>query len=311
MSATDYLRLGEQKIFKELKAGLPKNLSKAENLIAVYDGVLFAWDLQNNCILCLNIKAARGREGDNVVHQIKHRDAPVREQRYIAGEAKWITLHMTREAAMAERLRRLTRNQIPSGSVGLTAADEDNWPDDYQPSLLTTFASVTIYRIERVTGFYSSNSMPYREVRKPCGPQDVSDLYIFKQMTGIFQKVKLNRYSSKGNRKLLYKYINADLELIADDQEICVKAKKSFNNKYCMRMFVNGFHHRLSVCNRTEEKMVRSFDHRINKMRIVAFNHFYIDNNNFKSIYFTGASKRLRELQNHGGKFRKAVLEYR
>ncbi|CAH1987720.1 unnamed protein product [Acanthoscelides obtectus] len=70
MSATDYLRLGEHKIFKELKETLPKNLTKAENLVVVHDSILFTWDFQDNCILSLNIKAARSREGDNVIHQV-------------------------------------------------------------------------------------------------------------------------------------------------------------------------------------------------------------------------------------------------
>lgn len=70
MSNTDYLRLSEHKIFKELYASLPKNFKKSVNLLTICDGVLFTWDNQNNCVLTLNIKAARGREGDNVIHQV-------------------------------------------------------------------------------------------------------------------------------------------------------------------------------------------------------------------------------------------------
>ncbi|XP_060532815.1 nuclear pore complex protein Nup88 [Cylas formicarius] len=69
MSLTDYLRLGECKIFKEACEGLPRNISRTLELVAVRDGVLFTWDFQNNCVLALNIKAARGKDGDNVIHQ--------------------------------------------------------------------------------------------------------------------------------------------------------------------------------------------------------------------------------------------------
>lgn len=70
MSSTDYLRLGEHKIFKELCASLPKNITKTLNLLAVRDSVLFTWDFQNNYVMSLNVKAARSREGDNVIHQV-------------------------------------------------------------------------------------------------------------------------------------------------------------------------------------------------------------------------------------------------
>lgn len=70
MSSTDYLRLNEHKIFRELADSLPKNISKTLNLLIVHDGVLFTWDFQNNCVLSLNVKAARSREGDKVIHQV-------------------------------------------------------------------------------------------------------------------------------------------------------------------------------------------------------------------------------------------------
>ncbi|XP_074041909.1 nuclear pore complex protein Nup88 [Leptinotarsa decemlineata] len=69
MASTDYLRLNEHKIFKELCESLPKNITKTLNLVTVHDSILFTWDFQNNCVLSLNIKAARSREGDNVIHQ--------------------------------------------------------------------------------------------------------------------------------------------------------------------------------------------------------------------------------------------------
>lgn len=70
MSSTDYLRLHEHKIFRELCESLPKNISKTLNVLIVHDSVLYTWDFQNNCVLSLNIKAARSREGDNVRHQV-------------------------------------------------------------------------------------------------------------------------------------------------------------------------------------------------------------------------------------------------
>ncbi|CAG9861223.1 unnamed protein product [Phyllotreta striolata] len=69
MSSTDYLRLNNHKIFKELRESLPKNINKTMNLVVVHDNVLFSWDFQNNCVLTLNLKAARGKQGDNVIHQ--------------------------------------------------------------------------------------------------------------------------------------------------------------------------------------------------------------------------------------------------
>ncbi|CAH1129598.1 unnamed protein product [Ceutorhynchus assimilis] len=69
MSNTDYLRLSEHKIFKEACDRLPKDVNKPQNLIALQESVLFTWDFSNNCVLSLNIKAARSKEGDNIIHQ--------------------------------------------------------------------------------------------------------------------------------------------------------------------------------------------------------------------------------------------------
>ncbi|KAL1501464.1 hypothetical protein ABEB36_006780 [Hypothenemus hampei] len=69
MSVTDYLKLSEHKIFKEALEVLPKTVNKPLNLLTVRDSVLFTWDFSNNCVLSLNVKAARGKEGHNVIHQ--------------------------------------------------------------------------------------------------------------------------------------------------------------------------------------------------------------------------------------------------
>jgi hypothetical protein len=69
MNYTDYLRLNELKIFKSVRDHLPKGLTRSTNLLTVKDGVLYTWDFANNCVLTLNVKAARSRGGDNVSHQ--------------------------------------------------------------------------------------------------------------------------------------------------------------------------------------------------------------------------------------------------
>lgn len=70
MNFTDYLRLSELKIFKNVRDTLPKGLNKSSNLLTIRDGVLYTWNFADNCILTLNLKAARSREGDNVTHQV-------------------------------------------------------------------------------------------------------------------------------------------------------------------------------------------------------------------------------------------------
>ncbi|XP_056634772.1 nuclear pore complex protein Nup88 [Diorhabda sublineata] len=69
MNSTDFLRLKEHKIFKETCESLPKNITKTLDLLVVHDNILFSWDFQINCVLSLNLKAARSKEGDNVIHQ--------------------------------------------------------------------------------------------------------------------------------------------------------------------------------------------------------------------------------------------------
>lgn len=74
MNSTDYLRLSEHKIFKNVRETLPKTLKNSSNLLTIKDGVLFTWDFANNCVLTLNIKAARSRDGDNVTHQVSRKN---------------------------------------------------------------------------------------------------------------------------------------------------------------------------------------------------------------------------------------------
>lgn len=70
MTSTDYLRLSEHKIFKAVRDTLPANLRKTQNVLIIKDDVLFTWDFQSNCVLTLNVKTARSREGDNVAYQV-------------------------------------------------------------------------------------------------------------------------------------------------------------------------------------------------------------------------------------------------
>ncbi|XP_025831243.1 nuclear pore complex protein Nup88 [Agrilus planipennis] len=69
MSSTDYLNINDHKIFKNLRKTLPKSIDKVERLLTVNDDILYTWDFQDNCVLTLNIKAARSKEKDNVSHQ--------------------------------------------------------------------------------------------------------------------------------------------------------------------------------------------------------------------------------------------------
>lgn len=70
MTFTDYLRLSEHKIFKALCDTLPKDIKKTQNVLIIKDDVLFTWDFQSNCVLTLNVKSVRSREGDNVIYQV-------------------------------------------------------------------------------------------------------------------------------------------------------------------------------------------------------------------------------------------------
>lgn len=66
----DYLRLNEHKLFQTVRETLPKTIQKTQKVLTVQEDVLFTWDFQDNCVLTLNVKAARSRQGDNVKHQV-------------------------------------------------------------------------------------------------------------------------------------------------------------------------------------------------------------------------------------------------
>lgn len=69
MFSTDFLGLSDQKVIKAIRDTLPKKLTNTQNVLVIgNDGVLFAWDFESNCVLTLNVKSARSKEGDGVVN---------------------------------------------------------------------------------------------------------------------------------------------------------------------------------------------------------------------------------------------------
>lgn len=66
---TDYLRLNEQKIIKNIRESLPEGIYRTLNLLTVCEDVLFIWNSQDSCVLTLNIKAVKSRDGDSVSYQ--------------------------------------------------------------------------------------------------------------------------------------------------------------------------------------------------------------------------------------------------
>lgn len=69
-NCTDYLRLNDQKISKVIRDTLPKGIIKTQNVLTVKDDVLFVWNFQDSCVLALNLKATRSREGDHIRYQV-------------------------------------------------------------------------------------------------------------------------------------------------------------------------------------------------------------------------------------------------
>lgn len=68
----NYLRLNDNKLIEIIRETLPKNINKTQNILTLKDDTLFTWDFQDNCVLTLNVKCVRNREGDNnVKHQVR------------------------------------------------------------------------------------------------------------------------------------------------------------------------------------------------------------------------------------------------
>lgn len=71
MFSTDFLGLSDQKVLKAIRDTLPQDLNATQNVLVISDGVLFAWDFDSNCVLTLNVKSARSKEGDGgVAYQV-------------------------------------------------------------------------------------------------------------------------------------------------------------------------------------------------------------------------------------------------
>lgn len=71
MFSTDFLGLSDQKILKAIRDTLPKELNTTQNVLVISDGVLFAWDFDSSCVLTLNVRSARSKEGDGgVAYQV-------------------------------------------------------------------------------------------------------------------------------------------------------------------------------------------------------------------------------------------------
>ncbi|XP_046738540.1 nuclear pore complex protein Nup88 [Diprion similis] len=68
-SSTDTLRLNDTKLFKVIKETVPGDGTETLNIIEIRDNVLYVWNSNESCILTLNIGAARGKTGDDVVYQ--------------------------------------------------------------------------------------------------------------------------------------------------------------------------------------------------------------------------------------------------
>lgn len=71
MYSTDFLGLSDQKLLKAIRDTLPKNLTSTQNVLIISDGILFAWDFDSSCVLTLNVRSARSKEGDGgIAYQV-------------------------------------------------------------------------------------------------------------------------------------------------------------------------------------------------------------------------------------------------
>ncbi|XP_046589711.1 nuclear pore complex protein Nup88 [Neodiprion lecontei] len=68
-SSTDTLRLNDTKLFKVIKETVPGDGTETLNIIEIRDNVLYVWNSNDSCILTLNVGAARGKTGDEIVYQ--------------------------------------------------------------------------------------------------------------------------------------------------------------------------------------------------------------------------------------------------
>lgn len=73
-SNTDSFRFNEEQIFHVIKDCLPDDLQNTQNLICVFDDILFAWNSKNACVLSLNWRLNRVKEPNSVAYQVSDTD---------------------------------------------------------------------------------------------------------------------------------------------------------------------------------------------------------------------------------------------
>ncbi|XP_032682872.1 nuclear pore complex protein Nup88 [Odontomachus brunneus] len=77
-SCTDLLRLNEKRLFTEIKASLPSGVKETRNILEIRDNVLYVWNADKCCVLTLNLAAARGEPGEDILYQsLQPTDPPI------------------------------------------------------------------------------------------------------------------------------------------------------------------------------------------------------------------------------------------
>lgn len=69
-SSTDTFNFNEEKLFQVIRDCLPDDLSNTQNLICVFDDILYAWNSKNCCVLSLNWRLNRVKEPNHVAYQV-------------------------------------------------------------------------------------------------------------------------------------------------------------------------------------------------------------------------------------------------
>lgn len=70
-SCTDLLRLNEKRLFTDIKASLPSGVKETRNILEIRDNVLYVWNADKCCVLTLNLAAARGEPGEDILYQVR------------------------------------------------------------------------------------------------------------------------------------------------------------------------------------------------------------------------------------------------
>lgn len=68
--STDTFKFNDEKLFEVIRDCLPDDLSNTQNLICVFDDILFAWNSKNCCVLTLNWRLNRVKGPNNVGYQV-------------------------------------------------------------------------------------------------------------------------------------------------------------------------------------------------------------------------------------------------